>query len=81
MGLKFDEALKIIEEREQADTKPEARIAAPRARYPDLASKVVEEELTTAAGAVEASAPEHGENEDTRGHRNHVRIGPPSLDH
>jgi hypothetical protein len=45
-GLKFDEALKIMKEREEADTKPEVRIAGLRARYPDLAAKVVKEELT-----------------------------------
>jgi hypothetical protein len=32
-GLKFEKALETIEEREQADTKPEARIAALRERY------------------------------------------------
>ncbi|MGH6681906.1 MAG: hypothetical protein ACREDL_23905 [Bradyrhizobium sp.] len=54
-GLKFDEALATIREREHDDAKPEARIAALRARYPDLASKVVEDELTIAAAEVEAN--------------------------
>jgi hypothetical protein len=62
-GLKFDIALAQIAERAKVDVSPDEKIGVLRATYPDLAQKVVDEELSLEAAEVEAAVRDRQEVE------------------
>jgi hypothetical protein len=62
-GLSIDAALAQMKKRAEDDAKPEARIAALRVRYTDLAVKVTESELSIEAAEVEANMRDQREAE------------------